>query len=179
MAILGDLVGFRYCIEKQYLQTAHQSYLRFITTVKRQCDSVISWTNHFYETMNIRPLFRALAKAKIEVYTNELPLNEFHSLPEMTQVYEKRREVTPDTLERCNYNYIEDAAMYLRQMGIYHWFLGEDKPAEYVIDRNATHTPLMPIKVHDVRIVGSAETFTISMNDGNGFCVAGIATCSN
>lgn len=157
----GDKVGFRYCVQKMFRQAAYQSYMRYLENVKRQNDTLIMRASEIYESNEVgRSLQKALDKSRIELFTNETPLNDYYSNVTLYQLQNRRRPERRNELTRWDYKYIEDADEYLRKIDAYHWFRIDGKGgADYIIDRESETIPNYYIKLHEIRQLGKEEVF--------------------
>ena len=67
----GDKVGFRYCVQKMYRLAVYQSYMRYLSNVKRQNDSIIRRASEIFDNKESgRSLTLAVEKSRDEFYVN-------------------------------------------------------------------------------------------------------------
>lgn len=175
----GDKVGFRYCVQKMYRLTAYQSYMRYLSNVKRQNDFLMSRASEIYDAKESgRSLMTALELARKELFINELPFNEYYSYGTLDQVRNRRRKDRHSELMKWDYTHIEDADKYLHNIGAYHWFRTEQGTggADYIVKRDDTHMPNFFLKLHDIRSIGQEEVFDLGVWKTHTLMASGIAT---
>lgn len=173
----GDKVGFRYCIQKMCRQAAYQSYMRYLSEVKRQNDTIVRRTSEIFDNREVgNSLKRALDKAREELFLTEKPLNEYYSNATLDQIKNRRRKDRFKELHKWDYTYIEDAEKYLRKIGAYHWFRGEAEgiKADYITEQNATGVSAFYLRIHDIRSVGKEEVYDLGIHKTRMLVVMGI-----
>jgi len=178
----GDKVGFRYCVQKMYRMAVYQSYMRYLSNVKRQNDIIISRASEIYDNeMAGRSLQRALDMARIELFTNESPFNDYYSYATLDQLRNRRRKDLFKQLMKWDYNHIEDADKYLRKIGAYHWFHTEEGTggADYIVKQDTLSMPYFCLKLHDIRSIGTEEVFDLGIHITHFLTVNGVAASNS
>lgn len=175
----GEKVGFRYCVQKMQRMAAYQSYLKYLTNVKRQNDFVLVRATELYDKKICKTLKLSLDRAREDLLQNEAPLNEYYSNSTMTQLNNRRRSARSKNLLKWDYNFIEDAEEYLRKIGVYHWFRTEDDKAgaPYIIDKNDDGLPCFLLKLSVIKELDEEqEVFDIGVRETHTFVAHGVAT---
>ncbi len=178
----GDKVGFRYCVQKQYRMAAYQSYMRYLSNVKRQNDFVVQRTSEIYDSGVVgRSMQKALDAARKELHAHENPLNEYYSNATLDQVRNRRRKDRFDELMNWDYSKIEDADVYLRKIGVYHWFRTAEGTggAEYILHREANDMPGYYLTLNDIRPMGKEEVFDLGIRETHMLTVNGTSACNS
>lgn len=173
----GDKVGFRYCVQKMYRLAAYQSYSRYLENVKRQNDYLMQRASEIFDNKEVgKSLMRALEKAREELFTKEKPLNSYYSYGTLDQVRNRRRKDRFNELKSWDYEFIEDADKYLRQIDAYHWFRTAEGTggADYIIKQDDNIMPNFLLKVVDLRSAGEEEVFDFGVKYIHTFTSNGI-----
>lgn len=174
----GEKVGFRYCVQKMYRLAAYQSYMRYLSNVKRQNDYVVRRASEMYDNKECgRSLKVALENARKELFATEVPFNEYYSNATLDQVKNRRRPERSDKLLKWDYTRIEDAEKYLRKIGAYHWFRTEDGKggADYIIKQKDNSMPYFLLDFHSKRITSTEEVFDIGIDVTHTLTAFGVA----
>lgn len=177
----GDKVGFRYCVQKMYRMSAYQSYMRYLSNVKRQNDYIVRRASEIYDNKEgVRSLNDALIKARKELFATEAPFNEYYSNATLDQVKNRRRKNRFNELVKWDYTRIEDADKYLHKIGAYHWFRTEEGKggADYIIKQHDTNMPYFLLDFHSKRITSTEEVFDIGIAITHTLSAQGVAICN-
>ena len=160
-------VGFRYCAQKMYRLAAYQSYMRYLSEVKRQNDHIVNRASQIFDAkLTKNSIATALTMAREEFYAHEKPLNQYYSLATTDQVSNRRRADRFKELKKWDYNFIEDADAYLRKINAYHWFRTPEGTggADYIVKQHDNQLPYFKLTLHDIREDGVTDVYDISVS---------------
>ena len=140
-------VGFRYCIHKQYKLSVASNYWNFLEEIKRQHNFIVNRVDELKKQNSKISLLKYIKIVHKELVDKEYILNQYYSLPSLSQVKTRRLTNSSHVLFKIDGGHdVMEAKEFLEEIGALKWF-----QQEYVCERDAEELPMLTLKLMDIR----------------------------